>query len=153
MPTQSELELKFKIGHNNGTMDMQIFVNDQLKCSYIQSDNDHVTFKQLVDWPSVVKIVLTNKNNLHDTSVDNHGKVIADKYIELKEIVVDRMPANQTVINSICLNTTDSIINSCYWGFNGVVYIQLDQHDSFEWHLKNLAQGPNAARAITSDRI
>jgi hypothetical protein len=153
MPPKSELKLKFKIGHCNGSMSMKIFINDQLTGDYSQFDDDYITVKQMIDWPCVVKIVITNKNNLYDTQVDSHGKVIADKYIELKEIMIDRMLATQSVINAICLNTIDDIINSLYWGFNGTVYIKLDQPDSFEWHLKNLAQAPTAARTITSDRI
>jgi hypothetical protein len=153
MPTKSELELKFKIGHNNGSMHMQIFINDQLKGDYNQFNSDHATFKQMIDWPSVVKIVLTNKNNLYDTKVDSYGKVIADKYIELKEIIVDRIPATQSVIADIRLITIDNVINSSYWGFNGTVCINLDHSDSFEWHLKNLAQDSGTAYTITYDRV
>ena len=134
-------------------MHMQIFINDQLKGDYNQFDGDHATFKQMIDWPSVVKIVLTNKNNLCDTEVDSHGKVIADKYIELKEIIVDRIPVNQSVISAIRLTTTDTVINSSYWGFNGTVCINLDQTDSFEWHLRNLTQALGTDYTITYDRV
>jgi hypothetical protein len=135
LTNQSDLELEFNIGHCNGTMSMEIFANDTLVSSYSLFDTDRFVFKHCIDWPTTLKIVLSNKNLLHDTTVNSDGKIIADKYIQLIRIVVDRIEASVEHMNSIVLNTDDNKITATYWGFNGYVELNLTQENSFMWHL------------------
>jgi len=131
----TEIELYFKIGNYNGTMRMTIFINDVLIEDYKKFDSEHVVFKHNIPWPSTMKILLTGKNLSCDTKVDPDGKILADKFIELKKILVDRCEATVQYTKSIHLNTKDQSINSVYWGFNGSVTLIFDQDDSFIWHM------------------
>lgn len=135
LTNQSDLELEFKIGHCNGTMGMEIFANNTMVSSYSVFDTDRFVFKHRINWPTTLKIVLSNKNLLHDTTVDSDGKIIADKYIQLTRIMVDRIETTVRHINSIVLNTNDNKITTNYWGYNGYVELNLTQENSFMWHL------------------
>jgi hypothetical protein len=135
MNNQSEIELEFAIGHCNGTMSMEIFVNDLLATSYASFDCDHVTFKHTVPWPCTIKITVSGKDLSRDTRIDDAGNILADKYIELKKVTVDRCEAGLQFMQSIQLVTNDTVLNKVYWGFNGCVYLNLDHSDSFMWHM------------------
>jgi hypothetical protein len=132
---QSELELEFKIGHCNGTMAMEIFVDNIPVASYSSFTTDRFVFKHRINWPTTLRIVLSNKNPMHDTTVDTNGNITADKYIQLTKILVDRIETTVGHINSVVLNTDENKITTLYWGFNGSVELKLDQADSFVWHL------------------
>jgi hypothetical protein len=136
MNNQSEIELEFKIGHCNGTMNMQIFVDDMPTADYQGFKTDSLVVKQAVNWPAIMKIVVSNKNLSCDTKVDNNGTILEDKFIELTKIIVDRVDASTNYIKSIVLDTGEDKINSNYWGFNGTVNLCFDQSDSFTWHLQ-----------------
>jgi hypothetical protein len=90
MNNQSEIELEFAIGHCNGTMAMEIFVNDSLATSYTSFDCDHAKFKHTVEWPCTIKIIGSGKDLSRDTQIHKDGNIIADKFIELKKVTVDR---------------------------------------------------------------
>jgi len=131
---------------------MQIFVNDTLVVNHASFDTNHFVFEKLVSWPSQIKIVVSNKNLSCDTQVDEQGKIVADKYIELKKVLVDRVESSIAYLNSPILDTGDNKINSCYWGFNGVVNLNFDQTDSFIWHL-NQRSNPDKSYVVINTRI
>ena len=135
LTNQSDLDLEFKIGHCNSTMSMEILVDDTPMASYPSFDTNRFVLKHRINWPSTLKIVLSNKNLLHDTMVDADGKIIADKYIQLTRVVVDRIETTVEYINSVVLNTDDNKITTTYWGFNGFVELDFTQENSFMWHL------------------
>jgi hypothetical protein len=136
MNTKSSIELEFKIGHCNGTMSMQIFVDDAKVADYSAFEQEQLIFKQIIDWPAVIKIVISNKNLSCDTEVDASGRILRDKYIELKKVTVDNLDSSMQFMKTVTLNTDNNeSLNTLYWGFNGTVSLKFDQADSFAWHL------------------
>ena len=135
--SQAQLKFEFGIGHCNGTMNMQIFDRSVKIADYDSFDSSDCTFTYSCQWPTTIKIVIGNKNMSCDTQIDKEGKIVADKHIKLKKIVVDRVEATTEFMKSITLETTDDQkIQALYWGFPGQVNICLDQTDSFAWHMK-----------------
>jgi hypothetical protein len=134
---QALLQFEFDIGHYNGTMSMQIFDGASMIADYKSFDSTIHTFTHTCQWPTNIKIVLGNKNMSCDTQIDQDGKILADKHVRLKKLVVDRVEATAEFIKTITLETIDDQkIPALYWGFSGEVNINLDQTDSFVWHLK-----------------
>jgi hypothetical protein len=151
---QSNLELQFNVGRCNGSMNMQIFVNDKLAQQYDNIESNTISFKQTIEWPAVVRIQLSNKDNSCDTKVDENGKVVEDKYIQLTKIVLDRLMVNERFMNTLGLVTADGTkINTCYWGFNGHALLTLDQADSFAWHLNNQAANNENFYVVVQDKL
>jgi hypothetical protein len=132
----SEIELAFKIGHCNGTMSMQVFVDDVKMSNFDTFNSDSIIVKHQFNWPATIKIVTSNKDLSCDTLVDNNGNIVADKFIQLTKILVDRVDPGMPFLNSLILDTGENKINSLYWGFNGIVNLIFDESDSFLWHLK-----------------
>lgn len=139
-PTLTRLELEFKIGHCNGTMRMQMFIDDTQIADYFDIESDSLKFEHRFVWPATLRIVVSNKNLSSDTQINEDGKIIADKFIELKKISIDGIDANIDFMQRIMLNTSEEKIKAQYWGFNGTVEIAFDQADSFAWHLKQRAK-------------
>jgi len=153
MNMKSEIELEFKIGHYNGTMAMQIFVDDCKVFDCAEFESEQSIFKCKVDWPAVMKIVVNNKNSSCDTEIDSHGNILRDKYIELKKVTVDRCPASLQFMKTVMLNTENNeSLNKLYWGFNGTVILNFDQADSLSWHLSN-QQNTDDSYVIIETRI
>jgi len=136
----TKLELEFKIGHCNGTMRMQMFIDDILIADYVNIASDSLRVEHQFMWPATLKLVLSDKNLSSDTKINNDGKIVEDKFIELKKISVDGVDANIEFMQRIVLNTNKEKIKAYYWGFNGTVEIAFDQIDSFAWHLKQRAK-------------
>lgn len=135
--SQAQLKFEFGIGHCNGTMNLKIFDGSVKIADYDSFDSTDHTFTCSCQWPTTIKIVIGNKNMSCDTQIDKEGKIVADKHIKLKKIVVDRVEVPIEFMKSITLETNDNQkIQAVYWGFPGQVNICLDQTDSFAWHLK-----------------
>jgi hypothetical protein len=134
MTNTSTVELKFKVAQLNGkSMSMEFFMDDQTLDRYEQLDNGIFVWSCKLDFPSTIGIKLTNKHP-HDTELDNNGNIIADKYIKLLDIVVDRLPCAGYYVNKVMLTTDQGKeIISNYWGFNGFVKLDFTQANSFLW--------------------
>lgn len=131
----SQIEFEFRIGHCNGSMDLQILVNEIQVQNFSQIESEFLTFRQIIEWPSTMTIVVDGKNLLTDTVVDQDGKIFKDKFIELTAMKVDKIDLGFDLSKIIVLDTGHTKINSLYWGFNGKVRLCFDQRDSFLWHL------------------
>jgi hypothetical protein len=138
--TLTKLGLEFKIGHCNGTMRMQMFIDDIQIADYFDIESDLLEVEHQFMWPATLKLVLSDKNLSSDTKIDNDGKIVADKFIELTKIYIDGVDANIEFMQRIVLNTNEEKIKTCYWGFNGTVEIAFDLIDSFAWHLRQRAK-------------
>ena len=136
--TKSHLEFEFTIGRCNGTMHMQVFVDNVMVSDYKEFNDNKFIVKYDITWPAQIKFCLANKNQNQDTTIDANGKIIADKYIKLERITMDRIDVGQAFIYSLILQTQKDNIKTPYWGFNGEVTICFDQDNSFMWHLKQI---------------
>ena len=132
---QSELELQFCIGHYNGTMRMQIFFDNIQVFDFADIKTESLTVKHRMTLPCCMKILLSDKDLTVDTKIDSDGKIIADKFIKLEKILVDRIDPGIEYMKSIALDTGENKLNVLYWGFNGTVELAFDATNSFIWHL------------------
>jgi hypothetical protein len=128
----THVKFKFTIGHYNGTMSMQIFNNDCEILTKPVFTETEFEWDTVITWPTVLTIKLSGKDNNCDTKVEN-DQIVADKFIQLTELTVDKIPA---ALDKISLATEQTKINTNYWGFNGVVSLNFDCKNSFVWHLQ-----------------
>lgn len=135
MTEKSEILLEFAIGSYNGTMRLEIFVDDNLIEVHDHFLSDRFSTNLKMSLPGTLRLVLSNKNEL-DTEVDNTGKITADKFVQLTRVLVDRVEPAIDFYQSLVLHTKTQEIRSNYWGFNGYVELKFDQNDSFVWHLQ-----------------
>ena len=124
---------EFTIGYCNGSMGLKILLNNIVILNQKKFTSDYFKFSVSVDWPCQLILEVSNKDNECDTQLDAAQNIIADKYIKLEKLLIDRLPAS---LNNINLKTGNTIITSNYWGFNGQIQIDLTGENSFLWHLK-----------------
>lgn len=150
MTTSAEITFNFTIGHYNGTMSMRILEGNQEIDRRESFDSDTYTFTTRVSWPSRIQIEVWGKDLSCDTKVGEDGSILADKFIRLDRLIVDRLdfPLNK---NKIILNTGTDKMPVVYWGFNGHIDLDLNETDSFMWHLKNRSVD-NIERIYIKDR-
>jgi hypothetical protein len=123
----TNLKLKFLYGCYNGKIHMTI--------------NGQPVDSELVDidinLPTTVKIELSGKNYSVDTLVDSSGKILDDKFVQLKEMRLGGIPIEEINLIKICKYNTDQgkNIQSTYWGFNGLVEIIIDQENFIKYLL------------------
>jgi hypothetical protein len=131
-------------------MSMRILENGkEIDCKE-SFDSDTYTFAGRISWPSRITIEVWGKDLSCDTQVGEDGSILADKFIRLDRMVVDRLevPLNK---NKILLDTGTEKLPVVYWGFNGHVDMDFDEIDSFIWHLKQRSVG-NVDRIYIQDR-
>lgn len=146
----SQVKFKFSIGLYNGSMGMTIRYNDRVLLSKHSFDTDTFTFTENLDLPGVVTIDLHSKGPL-DTLVDSDGNIVADKYIKLEELSIDRVPLHiLSLINLAEMHHDNQTTVTNYWGFNGQAKIKLEHSDSFLWHLEEIKKKTNGFETINS---
>lgn len=135
MNTNIKIELEF--GLCNGSMNVDIYETDHLISTVNGSNNTSITVNTSINLPCDLKFVLTNKNNKKDTIVDSTGKIIADKFVILKKLVVGRIPVHTTTLFKVCRLTTDcgKDLYNTFWGFNGIVTIDFNNSNLLLWHM------------------
>jgi len=134
------VKFDFEIGHYNGTMSLDIVVNGRNILHKGSFESDRYSFATEVEWPCLVELQVSGKNQNQDTLVDESGQVVKDKYIKLLNLQVGGIESR---LNNITLQTDTTELTNTYFGFNGTVPINFDGPDSFMWHLKQLASMSN----------
>jgi hypothetical protein len=131
-------KLVFQQGIHNGSMNMLMYVNDELIADYKNTTQE--TFELSVDvvLPCRFKFILSNKNSNTDTLVDNQGQILADKFIVLKQFFLARVEIPTHKLQATCEYTTDQgIFYDTYWGFNGQAVVDFPYGSAVEWHLRS----------------
>lgn len=125
--------MNLKFGNCNGTMDVNIYSDDQLIISIVDPLEENIIVDTLLSLPCKLIISLSGKN-ANDTKLNN-GLIVADKYVQLTALSLGNIPVNPKNLFDIC-NINDSKKDT-YWGFNGKVTINFDEENFIAWHLKN----------------
>ena len=138
-----KISLEFEIGLYNGSMGVDILVNNEIVTSINKFDAVLHREEIICDWPAKLSFKVHGKGD-NDTQVDENGNITADKYVKLKRMTVDRIDLHEYALMKLPLITTetDAFYNN-YWGFNGTATIELNEEDSFMWHLKLLGRIKN----------
>lgn len=135
------INFDLEFGRCNGVMDVDIYSNDHLILSLENHQHTSSNFSIAVEFPTVLKFMLSGKNLNVDTKIDaNTGKIIEDKFVIIKNMTVGRIPINPAILFKICKyhkNDSNEIVYDTYWGFNGQVDIHFNETDFIKWHLAN----------------
>ena len=138
MPTPSLVIFKFKIGHYNGSMGLNFFNKDILIKEIPSFTETEFVITENIEFPTTIYFDVFGKDKF-DTDVDENNNILADKYIQLTDLIVDKAPIHILSLIKLCkLETNDKILYNNYWGFNGRVTINFEEVNSFLWHMKHL---------------
>jgi hypothetical protein len=135
----TSIDFEFNFGIHNGSMNLSLYSNEKCLIEYKNVDRSSQHFSTTVTWPTQLKLYLSNKHS-SDTKVNEHGEIVADKYIQLVAMKIGRIPVSVPTLFKICRYHRDQFdddVIDTFWGFNGIVTIDLDHRDFVCWHLKN----------------
>jgi hypothetical protein len=100
----------------------------------VRGADDCAVVEAVVDFPGELCIILEGKNNNIDTIVDDSGKIIQDKFVQLTQVDVDRITLPDHFLQQ--WPVVNDTFNTSYFGFNGKVRLQFNEPNSFYWLLK-----------------
>jgi hypothetical protein len=133
-PTRnSELKLVLEFGALNGTT-MQATVQNNTNTWIIDpKKTERVEHAMSITLPTEIVLTVSGKNMIDDTTVDQTGKIIADKYIKLHSMLIDGMPVPVHLLEqkiTLVTDTHQSIVSN-YFGHNGTCKITLPKPNAF----------------------
>lgn len=132
--TYTDLYMQFKFGIYNGSMFMDIYQDQELVKSFSDVNEELVIFEHSLRMGSELNIKLFNKFS-RDTKVED-GKIVADKFIQLKEMRLGKIPILEPILFKICnYHVNDQTMFDTYWAFNGQVSISFAEENFIKWHL------------------
>lgn len=111
-------------------MCLEIFSNDNCLQTYSNVNEEKILFATEITLPTCLQFKVSGKNHNKDTLLDAEGKIIADKYIILKNLSLGLIPINTNLLFSICSN------NNTFWSTNETISINFDESDFILWHMK-----------------
>jgi len=137
MTTYTKLDIELEFGIYNGTMSVDIYNNNTLVNEFTNVTEHVLQRSYNIVLPSTITFKLTGKTK-YDTKVID-GKIIADKFVKLNRLVLGNIPVSTHVLFNICNYQPydGQLIKNTFWGFNGVVTIELLESSFIKWHFKN----------------
>ena len=136
----SSTQIKFVItqGFCNGYHSTQWYANNKLVWSSTCDQALPAVLEFAIQLPCIFKIVVAGKNMMTDTLLQD-DKILADKFVEITEILLAGYPIKQSVLYNVCKYHSDDgkTFNSTYCHSNGVLEIEFHGTDPVEWHLLN----------------
>jgi hypothetical protein len=94
-----------------------------------------VTIKQ-VSLPNQIKIKFSGKIHTRDTKVDSAGNILQDMYVKIVGLKIDNLKVPNWVLHKKLSYVTDgdSILNTSYIGFNGVMTVDIPETNIFAFY-------------------
>lgn len=136
--TQTELDINLYFSNYNGSMTVEIKNNNQMLTKFANVATGDYNVKCLIDMPANLTFTISGKNYNSDTRVVDQ-EVVADKFVQLKSMSLGKIPIGVLLLPTICKFTTDKegdkIKYETYWGFNGVVNINIPYSNFIKYHL------------------
>ena len=122
----SEIEIQFYFAElNNETMSVRIEHNNI--SHVISNQSELVTYKSELNLPTKLTIDIFGKNMDTDTIVDGNGKIIKDKHVAIKKVLLDGIPLSPRVLYKFFTSQCDYT----YIGFNSSICVNLDKANIF----------------------
>jgi hypothetical protein len=88
-----DLKLVVDSSSCNGDPAVEIRVNDQILFNNTLTSGEHTievsVDRELLGEHGHLEIAMTNKHPTNDTTVDEHGKIVADKFVIIKNLYID----------------------------------------------------------------
>lgn len=128
-----------KIDHT--AMSMQIFRDDKLLEQVTEWPDGRCRLEFDVEIPCKLHIRVDGKD-LHDTIVDPSGNILADKFVKIEGIALDKIWIKKWMLESKILDfrsDAGSTSTSNYLGSNGTATISIPYSDPLECWLDILA--------------
>jgi hypothetical protein len=127
-----KLEIFFKFAEIDGKyMGVTVEYNAR-QSTIIPDDNTVYCYSQDIELPAQIDLEFFGKNKNQDTKIDEHGNIVQDKHVIIKEIKLDNISIDPLFIKRHLALTHDSGINySNYIGFNGNMIIQFEKNNVF----------------------
>jgi hypothetical protein len=127
MSDPTELYMVFHVGHCNGSMSLKILCNDEIIDEFDQIEQKYLIVNKQIKLPCTLTFVTGNKNPATDTLVDADGNITEDKFIEVTDLRLGRIP----------LDPYQFFKGKSYWGFPGATTLEFQEPNFLLWHLKN----------------
>lgn len=130
--TKCNIKILFKFGELQNK-----FMSVKISCQGVQStiepsDNNAVWHSQDITLPAKLELEFLGKNNMCDTEIDVDGKIIKDKHVLIKEILLDNIAVEPLYLKRyLLLQHQTGVSHSNYIGFNGRMIIDLPMPNVF----------------------
>lgn len=103
-------------------------------------DTGKAIYKTNVDLPTTIVMEISGKGK-YDTIIDSQENIVKDKFILLEEVKVNGISPNINYLKKwprLIIGNKDSnkVVYSNYFGFNGIVELELEGNNVFRWLLR-----------------
>ena len=133
-PTRnSELKLVLEFGALNGATMQATVQNNNNTWIIDPKKTERVEHAMSITLPTEIVLTVSGKNMIDDTTMDQTGKIIADKYVKLHSMLIDGMPVPVHWLEqkiTLVTDTHQSIVSN-YFGHNGTCRITLSKPNAF----------------------
>lgn len=122
-------------------MSMSVFRDDHLLHHIHEWNNDRCRLEFDIELPCRLKLQVSGKNQF-DTRVDPAGNILADKFVKIEGLALDRIWVKKWMLESKIFDFHGEegyITHSNYFGKNGYAEINIPYTDSLEFWLDILA--------------
>lgn len=136
------VDLQLECGRCNGSMQISISDSHDVLVTMDDLPLGIVDIPLVIDWPNTLNVQVSGKDNNTDTENDEHGNIIANKFVRLVGVRVNGIDIIERCLYDICtwrLEGHDSR-QETFWDQNGQAQIRFD-HDNplrFMIHLNNV---------------
>lgn len=132
--SQSNFIINLAVGKFQGSsMSLKVTANNLEIYNNPDPKEDHIKLDFNCNLPVQIKFIVDNKQNF-DTQVDEQGNIVEDKYIQVQQLIIDRMPVDPWILESRLFHfSTGQTTN--YFGTNGVATLDILDLDSFGFFL------------------
>lgn len=129
---QCNLEIDFEYGSCNNKL-FNVTVCCDTDCHDMIPVNNKSTFQKYIALPCRLTITTSGKNHLQDTIVDNEANIVEDLYVKITRFALDGFMLNEKFLHQkIQITTTNGdVYTTCYFGFNGVITLDLMESSVF----------------------
>ena len=86
-----------------------------------------------VNLPTQIMVKFSGKNMATDTIIDDTGRIVADKYVKIKEILLDNIQLPRYFLEKKLelVDENNVIRNTNYIGFNGCLVLNFEKSNVF----------------------
>jgi len=116
---------------------MQLFAQG---CSIVPDKSGKAVFAADIELPSKIILEVSGKNK-NDTIVDAQGNILKDKCIIIENVHVDGISPHINFLKKwprlmVGGKGSNKIVYSNYFGFNGIVELEFEGANVFQWLLR-----------------
>lgn len=125
------IELELEVGRCNGSMTVTISDSKTIIATMADLPQGTIEIPLEIDWPDVLHLQVSGKDQDNDTENDEFGNITANKFVRLVGIRINGMDLIERCLYDICTWTTDDHHSSqeTFWDSNGTAQIKFVYQD------------------------